>query len=81
MLSSMDSVRPYKILPTMLGKLTILYRRLLVQHPPVLFKLRHEIKDAIGVGPAAHEPTINQLKKLPYLLNVIKEGSGLSTSL
>lgn len=50
-----------------------MYRRLLVQHPQVLSKLRREIKDAIGIG-GASEPTISQLKKLSYLSNVIKEG-------
>ncbi|KAM5453829.1 hypothetical protein MaudCBS49596_002452 [Microsporum audouinii] len=47
--------------------------RLLVQHPNVLAKLRDEVKDAIGVGPEAPDPTINQVKKLSYLSLVIKE--------
>lgn len=51
-----------------------MYRRLLLQHPQAISKLRREIKDALGVGPEAPEPTIAQLKKLSYLSNVIKEG-------
>lgn len=49
--------------------------RLLVQHPNVLTKLRDEVKGAIGVGPEAPDPTINQVKTLSYLSLVIKEGN------
>ncbi|KAF7714337.1 N-alkane-inducible cytochrome P450 [Penicillium ucsense] len=47
--------------------------RLLVQHPQILFKLRSEIRDTVGVGPEAPIPTISQIKTLPYLSLVIKE--------
>ncbi|DAA74994.1 TPA_exp: Cytochrome P450 [Trichophyton benhamiae CBS 112371] len=47
--------------------------RLLVQHPDVLSKLRDEVRDTIGMGPDAPDPTISQVKKLSYLSLVIKE--------
>ncbi|KAJ5997598.1 n-alkane-inducible cytochrome P450 [Penicillium canescens] len=50
--------------------------RLLVQHPEVLAKLRHEIETTVGVGSGASDPVISQVKKLPYLSLVIKEGGG-----
>lgn len=53
------------------------YSRLLVQHPRVLFKLRCEIRDAVGVGDdATTTPTISKIKTLPYLSLVLKEGIG-----
>lgn len=77
MLSTMGSVRLNSSIQYARNTDNVL-RSLLVQHPQVLSKLRHEIKDAIGVGPAAPEPTITQLKKLSYLSNVIKEDNPFS---
>ncbi|RAK90360.1 n-alkane-inducible cytochrome P450 [Aspergillus costaricaensis CBS 115574] len=47
--------------------------RLLVQHPHVLFKLRAEISDTVGIGLRSPTPTITQVKSLAYLSLVIKE--------
>lgn len=54
--------------------LTLLLSRLLVQRPKVLSKLRCEIRDTLGVGPEAPIPSISQIKALPYLQLVVKEG-------
>ncbi|XRM43048.1 hypothetical protein ABZX51_006252 [Aspergillus tubingensis] len=55
--------------------------RLLVQHPHVLFKLRAEISDTVGVGLRSPTPTITQIKSLQYLSLVIKEGISISSYL
>lgn len=68
----MDSVRLDSSVQYV-GNTDNVLKRLLVQHSQALSKLRCEIKNALGIGPDAPEPTTSQLKKLSYLSNVIKE--------
>jgi hypothetical protein len=44
--------------------------RLLVRHPKILEKLRKEIYNVLG---QTNSPTREQIRKMPYLANVIKE--------
>src|SRR5438034_4726068 len=50
------------------------YSRLLVRHQNVLSKLRAEIRSTVGIGPDAPLPTMKDVKKMPYLAIVLKEG-------
>lgn len=47
------------------------YRRLLSRHPDVLAKLREEIQGQVG----SNLPTQQDLKRMPYLSFVLKEGT------
>ncbi|KAL9070230.1 MAG: hypothetical protein Q9157_005894 [Trypethelium eluteriae] len=49
--------------------------RLLARHPNVLERLREEIESTVGIGDSAVQPDRNDLKKMPYLNFVIKEGN------
>lgn len=48
--------------------------RLLARHQNVLARLRSEIDSVVGLGHSARRPNRNDLKKMPYLAVVIKEG-------
>jgi Cytochrome P450 len=49
--------------------------RLLARHQNALSRLRDEIESTVGLGVDAPLPTRNDLKKMPYLNLVIKEGN------
>jgi cytochrome P450 len=51
--------------------------RLLVKHKDVMVKLREEIDRTVGVGDSAKSPDRNDMKKMFYLLYVLKEGKFL----
>ena len=44
--------------------------RLLVRHPPVMERLRHEISSTLKDG---EHPTRDLIRKMPYLALVVKE--------
>ena len=48
--------------------------RLLTRHPHVLRRLRSEIEEICGIGRDALAPTREDLKRMSFLQNVIKEG-------
>ena len=45
-----------------------------MKHQSVLSKLRDEIKSIVGVGDEARHPDRNDIKKMLYLVYVLKEG-------
>jgi cytochrome P450 len=52
--------------------------RLLARHPGVLDRLRSEVESVVGLGESAPPPTREDLKQMPYLSFVIKEGTASS---
>ena len=73
MLYVLDSVR-ILLVPNMLSlkRLTPVFawRRLLVRHPQVTGRLREELRSVVG---DSEHPSHEQIRRMPYLRNVIKE--------